>query len=169
MCSQATKKVHALFFHWPRFCISPLPPFMPSCSGRNVVFFLNLPASPPPPRNVASAPLPPPPVPLHHFRTKIYIKTIKRLEDFVKTLVDPPLPPRGPWKFLHPNEGLGATALPALAKRAQDEKRYGIHTHLVLQNIIPHRLEKKSGIPGREGRGGRGRGAYNTRFCWLLQ
>ncbi|CAM9498965.1 unnamed protein product, partial [Scytosiphon promiscuus] len=48
-------------------------------------------------------------------------QAMKRLEDHVRQLVNPPLPPRGPWKFLHPSEALGAMALPGLAKRAQDE------------------------------------------------
>ncbi|CAM9232465.1 unnamed protein product, partial [Ectocarpus sp. 13 AM-2016] len=45
-------------------------------------------------------------------------QTIKRLDDSVRSLVDPPLPPRGPWHFLHPNDALGLTALPVLTKGA---------------------------------------------------
>eukprot|EP00903_Cladosiphon_okamuranus_P019404 g17841.t1 len=50
------------------------------------------------------------------------LQTIKRLEDSARALVNPPLPHRGPWKFLHPNENLGATALPIVNKRTSDER-----------------------------------------------
>lgn len=49
-------------------------------------------------------------------------KTIKRLDGLVKSLVTPTLPPRGPWKFLQPNKDLGATVLPLLDKRGQQQR-----------------------------------------------
>lgn len=49
-------------------------------------------------------------------------KTIKRLDDLVKSLVSPSLPPREPWKFLQPNKDLGATVLPLLDKRFEHQR-----------------------------------------------
>lgn len=49
-------------------------------------------------------------------------KTIKRLDDSVRSLVNPPLPPRGPWNFLHPSDALGLTALPVLTKGAHKKR-----------------------------------------------
>lgn len=55
------------------------------------------------------------------------------MEDSVRSLVNPPLPPLGPWKFLHPSENLGATALLVLSKRAQDARYITLFGFVLLQ------------------------------------